>query len=425
MYNKKIKLNILIQHVLLFFLIFGFPIIMFINSVKVVVGITILFLILGISAPGFYRKFFSIEFSIFNFLYFIFFLYTLVLTVISKNLDFSLAIKILSSHILILITMLFMSFLNINIEESIWKCFIVQSLIMLLCTFSQNFYDLTSPFRSEMAEHHLLAYGRMRGNAISGYQFFGISSMYGFVIIWGILNFKKSLQFVFQFLLIVVCGLLSGRFCITAVMIGGLIKFFFLLKKKQYKYFVYISLGITIFIFLSVFAVFRISNIIQDPVLKKTFDNYIVQPIESIVIKRKFETSSTNSLIEMYQFDLTEYLFKAEGKYLNDDSSYFGGVDIGYYRVILYYGIQGIFILSLLFLFFIWFSSKKADISLKIGFFLFFLILNAKGDVQLYSNNIIPLLVGYCYFAKKFLPQRTNDKKKNILIKYNNFMDSL
>ena len=113
---KKIRLNSTIQNILMFFLIFGFPIISFVNSVKVVMGITILFLVFGGAAGFFYKKFFSFELTLFNFLYSLFIVFTLLLTIVSQNLDFSLAIKILSSQIMILICLLFMSFVDINIE---------------------------------------------------------------------------------------------------------------------------------------------------------------------------------------------------------------------------------------------------------------------------------------------------------------------
>lgn len=412
MIHKRIKINCFIQNILMFFLIFGFPIIPFINSVKIIMGITILFLLLGISACFFYRKFFSFELTVFNFLYSLFFVLTLLLTIFTRNLDFSLSIKILSSQIMILICILFMSFLNINIEESIWKCFIVQSVIILLCIFSQTFYDLTSPFRAEMAEHHIAAYGRMRGNAIAGYQFFGISTMYGFVIIWGILNIQKSLKYILQLLLIIVCGCISGRYCITSVLIGIMVKLALLIREKKVKYVIGILFAFVLAIGIGVLAVFKISENIKDPLAKKIFDNYIVKPVESIFSENGFESDSTNVLKEMYELDISDYLLLGEGKYSNEDGSYFGHIDIGYYRIILYYGIWGIIWLFILYFLFIWFGNKTVDKSLKIAFFLFFVVLNFKGDVQLYSNNILPLLVGYCYFGSKKMYEVKNRKNK-------------
>ena len=417
MLNKTIKMNKFLQTLFMFFLIFGFPIISFINSVKIVMGVTIFLLILGVSSCFFYRKFLTLEMSMFNFLYSLCFIFTLILTIISNNYDFSLSFKILSSQIMIMICLLFMSFLDINIEESIWTCFIVQSIIILLCIFSQPFYDLTSPFRAEMLEQHLLAYGRFRGSAISGYQFFGISTMYGYVIIWGILNFKKSVKFICQLLLIIICGILSGRFCITSVFVGMFIKMILLIKKKQVKIILGILLSSILLFTAIVVVVVTISDSIKDPLTKKIFDNYIVEPVESIFSEEGFNSSSTDRLKEMYEFDLSDFYLCGEGKYSNEDGSYFGHVDIGYYRIILYYGIWGIGILFFLYWYFIWFSSRNTKLSLKIAFFLFFLILNLKGDVQLYNNNIIPLLVGYCYFSqpKEFSPTKKKHKKTKVL----------
>ena len=183
------------------------------------------------------------------------------------------------------------------------------------------------------------------------------------------------------------------------------------------KFVIGILFAFVLAIGIGVLAVFKISENIKDPLAKKIFDNYIVKPVESIFSENGFESGSTNVLKEMYELDISDYLLLGEGKYSNEDGSYFGHIDIGYYRIILYYGIFGILVLSILYLYFIWFSNENTKTSLKVAFFLFFIVLNFKGDVQLYNNNIIPLLVGYCYFSqpKGFSFTKKKHKESRVL----------
>ena len=134
------------------------------------------------------------------------------------------------------------------------------------------------------------------------------------------------------------------------------------MKKKKIKQVIGILFVFVLSIGIGIFLVFKISDNIKDPVVKKIFDNYIVKPVESVFSDKGFESSSTNSLIKMYELDVSGYLLIGAAKYSNEDGSYFGHIDIGYYRIILYYGISGVVFLFLLYLLFIWFSNKNTKI---------------------------------------------------------------
>lgn len=409
--EKKINLKEIYDTILLFFLVFGFPIISIINSVKVVMLLLILFIILGKKFPFSSKYLFSFEFTSFMFLYSLFAVFTAYITIKTKALDFSLFTMIISSIVMILISLFFIETLEIDICEGLWKCFVAQAVIILLCIVSQRFYDLTSHFRAQLSDRHLLAYGRLRGNAVSGYQFFGISTMFGFVIIWAILNFKKTFTFSLQFIIVVTAGIISGRYCTFSLIIGFIIKFLIFLKKAKIKTVISIILILTGVLFIAISTIFTISEKISNPLIKKQFDNYLIEPINSILIEHHFHSNSTDILTDMYDIDLEPFILHGAGQYTTKDGHYFGGVDVGYLRVILYYGIYGMILLPILFLLFMLIPGVNKNIDLKLAFFIYYFVLNAKGDIQIYANMLIPILIGFCFFSQ--------EKKQNIEINHN------
>ena len=121
------------------------------------------------------------------------FVLPLFLTVLNAENDFSLFIKQLGGVMFIILVFVFYSvFRRWDIPTLIINAFILQSVFISLAILNQDFYEMTSSLRSEVALNHLKTYGRLRGSAISGYQFFGISTMYGFVLLYFIL--KKNLS---------------------------------------------------------------------------------------------------------------------------------------------------------------------------------------------------------------------------------------
>lgn len=395
-YMRELKSNILV-----FFIIFGFPIISRLNSVKVVVVYTLLALLLGGRAKYAVKDLTRNSMAIFLFLYAILGFVTLIITFAFGAFDYSLYFRIVSSEILIICCFFFYRQIekDTNIPFAIYSSFVVQSIFIFLCIFSESFYNFTVPFRESIAEHHMAAYGRLRGTAIAGYQFFGISTMYGFVIIWAFLYLEKNIKSLLSLLFVIIAGIISGRYCSVAVILGLLFYILKLFIEKKYRLVFRIMMISLILVCSFVFACYKISDSITNPVTKRLYDNYIMEPLKSIVEEKSFHSSSTDVLKEMYKLNIDDYLLLGSGRFINDDGSYFGHIDIGWYRVILYYGVGGLIVLGLLFCMLLFISKKKKINLLKISFFLYFIALNFKGDIQLYSNNIIPLLIGFIFFT--------------------------
>lgn len=98
--------------------------------------------------------------------------------------------------------------------------FLVQSFIIILAIFSESFFSFTAPLRSAVNDNHELAYGRLRGNAVCGYQFFGIATMFTFIVIYLILHLKDFKYGILLLLPICFASICSGRFSIVGIFIG-------------------------------------------------------------------------------------------------------------------------------------------------------------------------------------------------------------
>lgn len=190
--------------ILTFFLVFAFPLLPGLSSAKLVMVGLCLYLALkrdswlklnkiNVNFKKAIRSYLSVH-------YFLFF-WTFFLTIYYREFDFSLTSMWLSSLILYYVSFVFYTKASnyINIPKTIVYCFIFQCLLILLSMFCDTFYNISSIFRGDVDK--IEVYGRLRGTAICGYQFFGLATMYSFVLLYYILHIKlfkrKILYFIF------------------------------------------------------------------------------------------------------------------------------------------------------------------------------------------------------------------------------------
>jgi len=399
--NKNYKL---LWGIVVFFLIFAFPIGPGLSSAKLVL-IIIVFILL--SKRNFQEQLHEIKRVFRRFLPILIFIaiITIFQTIIFLQFDFSLCYQIVSSIFLYII-----SFITYNEVKKYYElpklviiCFVLQSIFILLAVLSQEFFDLTQPFRADISDNNMLAYGRLRGNAIAGYQYFGISATYTFVIIYLILHYKevtnKSINYLITLVVINIAGILSGRYAVVGIIEGLIFLFINFLRTRQVgriiKVTIFLFLGISILVSL----LFNWADSIDDPMMRKIVESHIIQPIESITEDGSFHSDSTDRLEEMYQSeDIKQYFTFGSGRYTTPDGHYFGGIDIGYYRMLGYYGYFGYLIVIFGTYYLLFKTRSNLDKLTRIAFFSNFIILNLKGDVNIWSNNIIPILVAFLFF---------------------------
>mgnify|MGYP001104781099 CR=1 FL=1 len=271
-YTNKIFWGIIV-----FFLVFAFPIIPALSSAKIVLLI-VLFIILSKHSLKKQIYLINSQFNRYFTILSLLILFTLSQTILFFQFDYSLSFKILSSFILYFLSyFVYSEIKNIyNIPNLLIWCFVFQSIFIILAILSQAFYDLTQVFRgNELSEEHIQAYGRLRGNAISGYQFFGISSMYTFVYIYFLLHLKKFKHRYIILLLLTVAGICSGRYAITGILISIIfILIRFLWEGKIIKI-LKIVIITAISICIMIFSIYKIAENIEDPIMFKIVERYI------------------------------------------------------------------------------------------------------------------------------------------------------
>lgn len=401
--GQKKRCSIVLYSILAFFLIFAFPIFPMVSSAKLVM-LFIVFEILYFKNFKERIAMFVYQFKAFLQIYYLLFFYTIVVTVIACAIEMSLVSKVFSSFLLYIISFFFFTEVNkyLDVSKVVVYCFLVQSFIIILAIFSESFFSFTAPLRSAVDDNHELAYGRLRGNAVCGYQFFGIATMFTFIVIYLILHLKDFKYGILLLLPICFASICSGRFSIVGIFIGvGMLIVKNVVNGKFSNVIWVCAIGISLLISAIALLYNNVDNI-EDPLMYKVVQHYLIDPIDSVLFQDSFQTSSTDRLLEMYEEDdIKQYFWLGAGRYTNPDGHYFGGVDIGYYRMLGYYGIIGFLLITYTLYYLIYCTRSDLDIYTKHAFFINFLVLNFKGDVQVFNNNIIPIVVAFLFFSSK------------------------
>lgn len=400
----SLKNNSTIDYLLVFMLVFAFPLLPFLNSAKIAIFLIFLRLYFaGDTRRKVMKTISSKRFLIYILIVVFFSSYTLFLTSLKEEYDLSLFKKQFSSVVYTILTIIFfvtISKKNRKVDSLIFFAFFLQSIFIILAIVSPEFYELTTPFRKKIEDHHFEAYGRLRGAAISGYQFFGISTMYGIFILYCIIENKiKGSKKLFAFLLIIITGLISGRFTIVAILLGFFVKFIFnSTLKKQIKMLIKFSF---IFILLSLTLYYSYENYLDENT-KNRINFYLVSPVEGYFNSGELSTTSTDTVLNMYESFNLENILTGDGRYEQEfGHGYYGKVDVGYLRILYYYGVFGLLTLFGIQYLLITRLLKlpKDKIFFSKVLFVYFIILNLKGDVFFYSNNTIPLIIGLVYYT--------------------------
>lgn len=405
--NTKIYFNVLI----IFMVIFAFPTGIIASNKIVIFGALLIFVL----QPNFQKKANEVLISknTLNYLIIIlsFTLYSLFLTTIKGEYDLSLFYKQLSTAIYFpLILIVFYLLKNKNIPDLVIKAFIIQSVIIALAILSEQFYSLTDIFRKDISDLHIESYGRLRGNAISGYQFFGLGTMYGFVIIYFFINKNlNQIKNIAVLLFISIIGIISSRFTVFAVLIGLFFWYFFVATLRKKIRFTFIF---SIISFLLLVGLIYLYNNHLSPNIVRIINYQILLPIENLVSGGTIKSSSTDHLIDMYRNSEFKNILFGEGRYINETGKgYYKNVDPGYLRMLYYYGLTGL--VALILLQYLLFNLKRSKSKImqftKTSFFIYFLLLNIKGDVFFYSANILPLILGLLYYPTDAKQLNNND----------------
>ncbi|HAU5545174.1 hypothetical protein [Proteus mirabilis] len=354
---KKSIIFLYIDVVLFFLLIFGFYITPFINS-SLLVPIIIIFLNLLNK-----NRFNSI---ILNFIsnkniitIIFFFLFSVLIAtcipILHQTFDFSYIANFASQLIQLVCIIFFISFILCHKKEKISDyfekvliyAFLAQSIIQILSFLFSSFANFIHIFYLDYEIINLYERsGKIRGLALASSTGWGLSVGYACTFLFFTKHYLISKKINFFTLLLgltlFIGCFFSGRTAFVGVLLS-LVYYFISEKKGKFKDFIYVlSFFILITFFFLTFMQLYNSQIIDKLI------NFAFEPIVNYFNSGKLETSSTNTLLNMWdrEFTLETYIF-GDGLFTDPTSGkYYMLTDVGYLRNLFYGGIFWILIIA-------------------------------------------------------------------------------
>ncbi|MFP6790494.1 MAG: hypothetical protein VB954_11000 [Thalassolituus sp.] len=258
---------------------------------------------------------------------------------------------------------------------------LVQSLISLLMYFYQPLFDVWLNFvvysEHEVALIDDLRYSRVIG---IGRPFFAGGIINGFILIiiaHMLSNYRmtnlETVFYVTSYLLIFLIGMLISR----SVLLGFILSVLIILHVR-YKWQIRVYLfSMTYLIFLLILILpFLFSDTFE--VLRK----FAFEMFYSFFDGRGFETRSTEHLKTMFVYpDSVKTWLIGDGYWFNQDGGYYMSTDVGFLRLIYYFGALGLVVFCLYQLTLVLSAFGCSYFAFIV--FLYFLVLNLKGYTDL------------------------------------------
>lgn len=223
-------------------------------------------------------------------------------------------------------------------------------------------------------------------------------------LVGGLSSWRSKFKFTLMFSIILAAALVSGRS--TFVGLAILICMSIIMFGRQFNrvgYFYLKSLSL-LALAVGIFASWLAANSSAAEV--KFFINWAFEIILNFA-SGSAETESTNELSKMYFMPADRTLFLGDGRYIASDGGFYGATDVGFLRLILYFGIFGAICFYSFFMLFFYFMVKKlAVLSVVMAFYVaaygaFLFLMNIKASVFV---DVIPALSSlfflYFYVAR-------------------------
>lgn len=337
--------------ILMFMYIFAFKIIGIIDS-AILVG-SILFFVFLINKEYrdlVFKKLFQKDQIKFYFIIILLIIWSILVVTILKTNDYSYIKTLINLTIKMTIGNVFYAYYKFkgqeyNVFNHIIISFIAQSVLQWVFFIFPDLSTIFNIFRSEQMVLMQQKYSGIKGISLCGSGFFSLSS--GYALILGLYFskyntiFKKNANKILMFLILASGVFFAGR----TGYVGLFIIPFVLYKQKKlkitkdniFKCFKYFLIGIII-TSCAIVLTYRIDK------FKKMY-NYTFEMVVNVFNGKGLQTSSTNTLLDMYKVDIKESnLLIGDGKYTiieNGKESYYKNTDVGFFRRILYFGIIG------------------------------------------------------------------------------------
>ena len=326
----------------------------------------------------------SFLFSKFIWLYFSIFLlsyvYVLFLVVITGTYDLSKFYLGLKMPVLMVFSASFASILyeryRVVSHVGLYGWLLATQLLLVLLSVSDEAIQEFIRSLNDPDEYKKISsYGRYRGVSWAYNSFFGLAVLLSWMMLFIAVNEIKGKARPTVYLTIFFSVLIFSLIARTVFLVFILFFLFFIISRFSQK-FLFIRknvfwLSFVFFAFCWVVCFYDIKDIAM---FQRSFEILI-----NFMEQGKVETTSTNLLYDMYFRMSIDSVIFGDGKYINQDGSYYMGTDSGYMRSILYWGLIGFipsFISQVLLIFYIFKGYRERFI-----FLMFILILNIKGEV--------------------------------------------
>ncbi|MFB0773028.1 hypothetical protein [Proteus cibi] len=304
---------------------------------------------------------------------------TIVITLFNGH-DYTLSLAIAKVIVFIILSSIVISiYRDKNLLELVLNAFSIQAIVSLLSLMSNEFYNITSIFRNTVAQEINMYSDGIRGNIIASDPFF-LTGYLVPIVLYLLLeyrnNFSKT-RTIFYLLSLIIIAFLSAR---TSII--GVIFTIFIFTFKHYRN--------ILFSFFIIFSLILIGIFFQENKLI----SFVFELFYNLFHSNSATTKSSDVLLKMLN-SFTLPNFFGEGKWINNDGTYFGHTDSGYMRTIYYYGIFSIFFYCI---YFYLLTLLKFDYNKKFIIFLFIwsAICQIKGEVFIYpayANSLLLILL--------------------------------
>lgn len=390
-------------------LLFSFRLPVLYNStILAIIILSLCIITKPLSIKGFYSILKNRFVIFYFFLIFISLLFSLIPVLLNNTSDLYIIRGFLTQIINLFGLTLFVNYIiNINkcnLDDAITiliSVYAIQSILQILALIYPGFYQFIRLFQVEQTAQLLQdGYSGIRGLALSSELTFALSTSYGMIFIIHALkiSLKKSLNtFDYFCLSLNMIGLtFAGRTALIGVIISLFMIVIFINVYERLKFIFFISLFIIVFS-LSLYYILD-SNIVE-----KIF-NFAFELFVNIFSGKGAQTESTNRLMEMLSLNINEKTWLiGDGRYIGDDGKYYGHVDSGYLRQVLFGGIGYVvvlFSLQILYLFYPIMNNLGGFISKNISrdkivfvvysflVLIYLIVLNIKGESLFYLKQI-------------------------------------
>ncbi|MFY0699747.1 MAG: hypothetical protein JXR04_02955 [Bermanella sp.] len=331
---------------------------------------------LGYLKSFLFSKFIWLYFSIFLLSYF----YVFFLVVITATDDLSRFYLGLKMPVLMIFSASFASILYerygmVSHVQLYGWLLSIQLLLVLLSVSDEVIQEFIRSLNDPDDYKKISSYGRYRGVSWAYNSFFGLavllSWMMLFIAVSEIKRKARPIVYLFLFFSVLVFSLIAR----TVFLVFIFFFLFFIISRSSQKF---LFIRKNTFWLLLVFSAFcwvvYFYDIKDIAMFQRSFEILI-----NFMERGEVQTSSTNLLYDMYFSVSTHTMIFGDGKYVNQDGSYYMGTDSGYMRSILYWGLIGFipsFISQVLLIFYIFKGYRE-----RLIFLMFILILNIKGEV--------------------------------------------